>query len=84
MLTHQQMFTGDTLHILAKVREADYQPAEQVAKGLHPKIYKVLHLALAKAPEERYQSCGEMLSDIEECISELSLRPTARGLSDYM
>ena len=84
MITHQPMFTGDTLHILAKVRQAEFQPAEQVVKGLHPKIYRVLHLALAKAPEDRYQSCGEMLSDIEECLSELSLRPTSRGLVGYV
>ncbi len=84
LVTHKRMFIGDTLQILAKVREAEFEPPEKALQGLSPKLYNILHRALAKEPEQRYQSCGEMLSDLEECMFELSLRPTARGLARYM
>ena len=84
MVTRKRMFTGDTLQILAKVREAAFEPAEKACGGLPPKVYDILNLALAKEPDRRYQSCGEMLADLEECIFALPRRPTARGLADYM
>lgn len=84
MLSGKRLFTGDTLHILEKVRRAEFNPPEDVVKGLPPKVYQILHRALAKEPSQRYQSCGEMLADLEEGMFELSMRPTARGLSQYM
>jgi tetratricopeptide (TPR) repeat protein len=66
------------------VREGDYEAPESVAAGLPSKIYAILNRAVAKEPGERYQSCSEMLADLEECMIELSLRPTARGLAQYM
>jgi len=33
---------------------------------------------------QRYQSCGEMQGAVEECMFELSLRPDAQGLGEYM
>jgi serine/threonine protein kinase/Tfp pilus assembly protein PilF len=85
MVTGGRMFTGDsTMQILAKVREAEFDSPDSVAPGLHPKVYKIINRALAKEREERYQSSGEVLGDLEECMAELSLRPTAGGLAQYM
>jgi serine/threonine protein kinase len=85
MVTGGRMFTGDsTMQILAKVREAEFDSPDSVAPGLHPKVYKILNRALAREREERYQSSGEVLGDLEECMAELSLRPTAGGLAQYM
>ena len=84
MLSGKRMFTGDTLQILAKVSRAEFDPPETAISDLSPKLYKILHQALAKEPEQRYQSAGDMLADLEECMFELSLRPTARGLAQYM
>ncbi len=85
MITNKQMFKGDTFtEILANVREAKFDAPEMVKCDLPEKLCDILHRALAKEPEQRYQSCGEMLSDLEECMIELSLRPTARGLAQYM
>ena len=84
LLSGKRVFTGETLHILEKVRRAEFSPPEEVVQGLPSKVYQILHRALAKEPGERYQSGGEMLADLEECMFELSMRPTARGLSQYM
>lgn len=84
-VTGTRMFTGEsTMQILARVREAEYAPAESVARGVPGKVFPILNRALAKDPEERYQSCGDMLADLEECMIELSMRPTAPGLGTYM
>jgi Tfp pilus assembly protein PilF len=84
LVTQRRMFTGEVMEILAKVRQAEFEAPEAVRGGLPPKIYEILHRALAKDVDRRYQSCGEMLADIEECMFELSWRPTDRGLAEYM
>ena len=85
LIAHSKMFDGDsTIQVLTKVRDAEYRSMQTVVSGLHPKVYAILDRALAKEPEERYQSCSEMAADLEECIIELGLRPNARGLSQYM
>jgi tetratricopeptide (TPR) repeat protein len=84
MLTQKRMFTGDTMEILDKVRKRDFEPAERAVENLPPKLYKILDRALAKDVNQRYQSCGEMQGAVEECMFELSLRPDAQGLGEYM
>jgi len=84
MITNRKVYSGSIMQVLAKVRKAEIEPPEAARSGLSPKIYKILGKALAKEKGQRYQSCGEMLADIEEGISELSSRPTAQGLAEYM
>jgi len=84
LVTGRRMFKGDTLQMLSRVREAEFAPPEQVKEDLPAKVYEILHMALAKEPEQRYQSTAEMLIDLEECTYQLSMRPSARGLSRYM
>lgn len=84
LVTQKRMFTGEALEILAKVRQAEFEAPEAVRSDLPPGLYEILHKALSKEVDQRYQSCGEMLVDIEECMFELSWRPTDRGLAEYM
>ncbi|MGD9032520.1 MAG: protein kinase [Desulfobacteraceae bacterium] len=84
MLTGERMFEGEPLQVLPKVCETEFEPLDQVVKDLPPQLYEILQRALAKDPDQRYQSSGDMLSDLEECMHENDLRPTARGLAQYM
>lgn len=85
LISHAKMFDGDSaIQILTRVRDAEYRPLQEVVTGLHPKVYAIVDRALAKDPQQRYQSCSEMASDLEECIIDLGLRPNARGLAQYM
>jgi tetratricopeptide (TPR) repeat protein len=84
MLTGRRMFEGEPLQILPRVREAEFEPLDQVVKDLPPELYEIVHRALAKEPDQRYQSSGDMLSELEECMHKNELRATARGLSQYM
>jgi len=85
MVTGSRMFKGeDTIQILAKVREAEFEPLRSARGDLPDKLYAILDRALAKDPENRYSSGGEMQADLEECLFLLSVRPAARGLAEYM
>ncbi len=84
LLAVRRMFEGETMQVLSLVREAQYDPPEEVIPNLPSKLNQILRRALAKDPEERYQSAGEMLADVEECAFELSLRPNARNFAHYM
>jgi tetratricopeptide (TPR) repeat protein/tRNA A-37 threonylcarbamoyl transferase component Bud32 len=84
LITGERMFQGDTMQILSKVRSADFPPPEEVIKDVPDKLYEILNQALAKDAENRYSSCNQMLSDLEEVMYSFSGRPTARGLSEYM
>ncbi len=81
MLTGNRMLEGDTLTILTRLREGQYVPPGDAIKDLPPKLKSILERALAKDLEDRYQSSADMLADLEECMYDLSLRPSARGLS---
>jgi serine/threonine protein kinase len=84
LLAARRMFEGETLHVLSLVREARYDPPQEVIDRLPAKLNQILCRALAKEPEKRYQSGSEMLADLEECAYELSLRPNSRSFAGYM
>lgn len=84
LLAVRRMFTGETMHVLSLVREAQYDPPEEVMPDLPAKLNEILHRALAKDPADRYQSAGEMLADVEELTFELKLRPNARSFAQYL
>jgi serine/threonine protein kinase/Flp pilus assembly protein TadD len=84
LLAVRRMFEGETMHVLSLVREAQYDPPEEVIPDLPAKLNEILRRALAKDPAKRYQSAGDMLADIEEYAFECSLRPNARSFASYM
>ena len=72
------------MHIYSQVREARYTPLNKLRPDLPDKLYAVVDRALAKEPDNRYQSCGQMLADLEECIFELSVRPNSRSFASFI
>ena len=84
LLAGKRMFEGETLKVFSLVREAEFDPPEEVMPDLPGTLYEILHRALAKDPEDRYQTCGEMLADLEDCADLLSYRPSTRSLAQDM
>ena len=84
MVTGKRMFEGETLEIFSRVIQADFEPPENIVADIPPKLIDILHKSLAKDPDQRYTSCSEMLTDIEDCLYYLSLRPSARKMSRFM
>jgi tetratricopeptide (TPR) repeat protein/tRNA A-37 threonylcarbamoyl transferase component Bud32 len=84
LLTHRRMFEGAEMEVLDRVRKAEFVPAETLVPNLAPRFAGILRRALAKDPDARYQSCAEMLTDLEEGLSEFPVRPGAELLGHYM
>ena len=84
LLAGRRMFEGEAMHIYSQVREARFEPLMKVQRNLPDKLYAVVDRALAKEPDERYQTCGEMLADLEECFIELSVRPNSRSFARFI
>lgn len=83
LITGKRMFSGDTMHILSKIRDVDYVKPEELQSDLPGKLLEVFDRALQKEPEDRYQTCGDMLNDLEECM-QLGMHPSPQGLAKYM
>jgi serine/threonine protein kinase len=84
MITGKRMFSGNTVQILSRVKTIEFEPPDQIVRDLPPKLVQILHRSLARNPDDRYQTCGAMLSDVEDCLYQLSLRPNARTVSRFM
>lgn len=84
LLADKRMFEGEALQIYPKVRQAQYEPPGKVISDLPPKLYEILHRALAKERDVRYQSGGDMLADLEECIYQTDSRSNTRSFAKYI
>ena len=84
LLADRRMYEGQALQIYPKVRQAEYEPPEDVISDVPPKLFEILHRALAKEREDRYQSGGEMLADLEECMFLIESRPNTRSFGEYI
>jgi serine/threonine protein kinase/TolA-binding protein len=84
LATGMPMFQGDTLQVLKLVRDAKFKPARSVKEDLPQKLHEILDRALAKERDDRYQSAGDMLADIEELMYQMSARTSPRHVADYM
>ena len=84
MVTGCYMYEGDAMDILSQAREARFTRAERIVRDLPECLVAVLDMALAKHADDRYDSCGDMLSDLEDCIYHLNFRPSGQKLSQFM
>ena len=84
MVTGQFMYEGDAMDILSQAREARFTRAERIVRDLPECLVVVLDMALSKHPDDRYNSCRDMLSDLEDCIYHLNFRPNGQKLSHFI
>lgn len=84
MVTGQRLLKGDFKQILSKIRKGETSVCDNISDDMPECIYKIIKKSLAANPEDRYQSCGQMLSEVEECINDLQVRPTAWAFSRYI
>src|SRR5579859_4785184 len=85
MLTGRQLFTGDSeLSILEQVREARVEPPSKYNDEVTPETDRIVVKALAKEPDNRYQTAAEMARDIDAVLYEMKPTPTSADLAIYM
>ncbi|MGB3225418.1 MAG: protein kinase [Desulforhopalus sp.] len=80
LITGTPMLPRDSRQISAKINSSSFFKAggSQIEK-----IQVILKKALQINPEDRYQSCQDMLNDLEECL-QAEAHPSSAGLSEYM
>jgi hypothetical protein len=65
MVTGEKPFPGQNITtVIYKIVNEDPVPPRQINPSIHPGISAVVMRALEKEPEQRYQSCREMLEDL--------------------
>jgi eukaryotic-like serine/threonine-protein kinase len=65
MVTGEKPFPGQNITtVIYKIVNEDPVPPRQIDPTIHPGISAVTMKALAKEPEQRFQSCREMLEDL--------------------
>jgi serine/threonine protein kinase len=73
ILTSKKPFDADSIHsVLYKVMQEEPKPVREISPDLPPVLQQVLDKAMAKRPEERFQSAvefGEVLDRAQEAIA---------------
>jgi len=68
MVTERKAFAGeDANEVRQAIQESTPVDPQQINPKIHPVLSEVIMKALAKAPEERYQSGQELVNDLERC-----------------
>jgi len=68
MVTDQSAFDGTTTDVVFhNILNENPVPPSQINNKIHPAVSELIMKALAKNPDERYQSGREMLDDLEKC-----------------
>lgn len=66
MVTGEKPFPGQNITtVIYKIVNEDPVPPRQIDPTIHPGISAIVMKALAKEPDQRYQSCRDMLEDLK-------------------
>jgi serine/threonine protein kinase/TolA-binding protein len=82
--TGRRAFDGETVQVFSQVRQARFEPPENIVEGLAPEVCQIISRALEKNPGNRYPSASEILTGLEEILAEVVPRPNASTLLQYM
>jgi hypothetical protein len=84
MLSGQKMYSGDTATLLRKCLGAEFRDVAELVPDLPPAVVAVIRRALARERGQRYQSCGAMGADLEDCLFAEGSRFGRDGLRQMM
>ncbi len=85
MLTGQMLYLEEDLHkLLDMVRRASIAPVRTLRRDVPPQLEHIVMHALAKKPEDRYQSAGDLASDLERFLHGYSPVFTASKLAGHI
>lgn len=84
MITGERLFKGNAKQILSKIRKSEIPLGNNISDDIPESLFKIIQKSIAAKPVDRYQSCGQMLFELEACINDLEIRPTAWAFSRYI
>lgn len=84
LITRERMFPGDPFGVLARVRRAEFVPPETVCPDLPESLVRILKSSLARDPDQRYQTCDELRTDLESFITMGNHRLDGKSVRRYL
>ncbi len=82
MMVGQMLYLEEDLHkLLDMARKAEIDPPSKLRKGIPPQLEKIVMHALQRMPGERYQSAGDLATDLERFLHAYSPVFTASKVS---
>ena len=84
MLTGQMLYLEEDLHrLLDMVRKANISPPTTLRRDIPPQLERIVMHALAKNPDDRYQTAGDLATDLERFLHVYSPVFTASKVAAY-
>lgn len=83
MLSGQKLYSGNTAELIQKAIKADYKPLAEIVPDLPASVYTIVEKTLQRKPNDRYQSCGQMQTDIDDCLHSISEHINAKNLKKF-
>ena len=85
MLTRERLFAGESeLSVLETVRECDVAGRIIQSTDISAGVKGLLLKALAREPESRFETAGELQAGLEEILGKLSSTPGQKEVAAYM
>jgi len=81
----ERLFTGDNEFVtLERVRLAEVDPPSRRNSAVPPELDRILLRALARSPEDRYQSGAELADDLARFLHSQGFSPSTKELGTWI
>jgi serine/threonine protein kinase/DNA-binding response OmpR family regulator len=85
LLTGERLFTGDSeIGVLDAVRECRIRSPREIDPEIPEEVERIVLKVLAKRPEDRYPTAGEMEHDLKEALDAVQPTPGQKDLGAYL
>lgn len=85
VLTGTKLFTGDSeIGVLDAVRDCRIRSPREIVPSIPEEVERIVFRSLAKNPEDRYQTAGQLEKDLTAVLDSLRLTPGQRDMAEYL
>ena len=85
LLTYQKLFEGESeLQILERLKDPHIEPPSRINPDIPMELDRIVLKALAKRPQDRYQSMEEMFTQCEAFLASQDDYPSTYGFRNFL
>jgi len=82
LLTGTPPFRGDSpLALIKQILDANPPDVTTINPNIDPESHRILAKMIAKEPADRYQSCHDLVADLENLLASMGVRSMTAGLA---